>query len=159
MNNELTNGAIESFLSPINPRFWGVFSIDQLSPLIAKAQHANAFSIIVNLSPSTMKGSHFVTILCKNHHSIYYLDSLALPPQFHSLIWEFIQGCHRKTLHQLGSPIQSATSSACGYFCIFFVLYFSHLKNPPTSLSFLTFPSLENDTICKCLIHNLIKKH
>lgn len=159
MNNELANGAIESFLSPLQPKFWGVLSIDQLDPLISKAQQAKAFSVIVNLSPSSMKGSHFVTILCKNHHSIYYLDSLALPPQLHPLIWRFILCCKRKILHQLASPIQNVMSSACGYFCIFFVLYFSRPRRQTTPLSFLASPSLENDTICKCLIHNLIKKH
>lgn len=159
MNNELTNGAIQQFLLPLKPSFWGVFSINHLISLIPKAQKAKTFSIIINLSHSSKRGSHFVTILCKNNQSLYYLDSLALPPQLHPPIWEFIQQCQRKSLIQLRTPIQHAMSSACGYFCIFFVLYFSNSPLPQTSINFLPSPCSNNDYICKNLIHHLIKKH
>ncbi len=157
MSNELANGAIHQFLSPLQHDFWGVFSIDHLESLISKVQRTPSFSIIVNLSHSTQRGSHFITILCKNFDCLYYLDSLSLPPQLHPLIWEFINQSQRKSFLQLASPIQNKLSTACGYFCIFFVLYFSHPS--PLPQTFIPAPALENDCICKHLIHCLIKKH
>lgn len=94
-------------------KFGGVFPIDRLPLVITKP-----VNFIVNLDPSYKEGSHWVAIYFGTNHAIYF-DSFGRSPE--NEILTFIKrNCKRYGYSNI--KYQGNDSSACGYFCILFVL-------------------------------------
>lgn len=160
-----SNIEIEEFLFPLQftkkkTPFIGVFSCDNIptNQIVRKKQ----FAIICNLSKHDEEGSHFVTILCSNRTEIIYIDSFGFPPS-NIYILKFLYASRRKLLFYNISCIQHPLSKACGYFCMFFVLYFQLVRknnnNNMTSLKIFykdLSNMMKNDNICKKLIFLII---
>lgn len=152
-----TNLDIEQFLFPLlsSKIFVGVFSCDNIPT--DKIVKKSRFAIICNLSKHDEAGSHFITILCSNKTEIIYIDSFGLPPS-NAHILRFLCDSQRKILLYNISPIQHPLSKACGYFSMFFVLYFElaiRTKNRTFLKIFFhkgLYNMMRNDNVCKKLI-------
>ena len=102
------------------------------------------YSIICNLSDSDQEGTHFTTI-CKRQSQYFLLDSIGLnydklpthlkeivPPNIHILY---------------PNSLQPITSSACGFYCLQFILQNDSLITAPNLKPFSNNVDL-NDQIC-----------
>ena len=126
----------------------GVFSIDTLPHRLLEDE--DTFVIVSNLNKKKQIGSHFVTIVYTRGH-LFYLDSLATPPEQVAPLYDF----NPRVIHYFDTPIQSVTSLACGFYCIFFALLFDRvLTNRP--VTFTPFSDTNNnDQICEQNITDL----
>jgi hypothetical protein len=113
----LTNVYIERLLKLFDNNFIGVFSADQLYDVTL----TNNQSVIINLSTSYEKGSHFIAFKLDENKLIYFdsLCSYILPLE----IRDFILSQHHDEFIYNTIPIQDIESSYCGYYCIGFILY------------------------------------
>jgi hypothetical protein len=96
--------------------FKGVFPSDKLP---------NSFSLpagfIINLSPSTSEGSHWVAIYIDRFQRCEYFDSFALPLN-NKQIQEFINK-HSKSQYFSDVQLQHLRSNKCGKFAAVFLNY------------------------------------
>jgi hypothetical protein len=108
----LTNKTIFKFLKNI-PNFIGVFSRDKLF----KVKRKN-YSLVINTDPSYKPGEHWVAIVCRNKHAVYF-DSYGQKPK-HEEIKKFLNTSSvRWTFNK--TKFQSILTSTCGYYVILFV--------------------------------------
>ena len=101
----------------IGSSFYGVFPCDAY-PIIKKKN----FSIIFNLSKHDEVGSHFIALI-KNEKNIYYFDSFGKKCK-NSYILKFMKKFNLPILHN-GFQVQDRSSSYCGLFCLFFIIFFN----------------------------------
>lgn len=147
---KLSNATSNIFLEDLLNRFkWtdfcGVFSSDSIPTHLC--EHKNFF-IISNISSSKEKGTHFVSIIKKNN-IILYLDPLALYINLNEDIDIFIARCKCEKIVKLRQPIQHIKSWYCGYFTVFFLLFFNDTLNCHDKLTaFEKNELLKNDCIC-----------
>ena len=113
MNFGLTNHYIEDVLKSYCKIFKGVFSCDTI-PLFGKNSR---FSVIVNLSPESQPGSHFIAIFV-NKTRAYYFDSLGLPCINRDISNYLNQYSVISNINQF----QCLDSFFCGYYCMLFVI-------------------------------------
>lgn len=121
LNDATSNIFLLDFLGRFKwSHFHGVFASD----MIPRGLHSEEeFSIICNLSKSGQKGTHYISII-KYNNIVLYLDPLAMYIDV-SDINKFIDLCACKKVIRLSHPIQDLTSWYCGYFCMFFLLFFN----------------------------------
>lgn len=149
----LTSEFIDKITKKICDRYYGIFPCDYLEAEFSLLQKKHHFSLIANLSPSTMLGDHFITIIRKRE-KIFYFDSFGkdctnlnilnfmkkfeLPVYFNSI------------------KIQSVQSNFCGFFCIYTCLKYDDEENEIQEKWFVEENDLlKNDKLCI----NLIKKY
>lgn len=160
--NFLTNLEIEDFLFPLMNHFIGVFSCDTLP---WRDINRPQFSLVCNMSPAGEKGSHFIAIYAEKSVIIYF-DSFGTPPILNKFIFNFLVKTKRKILYN-ENWIQHPLSSACGYFCIYFLLYFEKInlveKNSVIINKFYSHEEgknmnylQKNDVICKKMIRKIV---
>jgi hypothetical protein len=94
------------------PGFLGVFSMDTLPTRKLK----DGDSLIVNMRPSNMTGSHWVCLYCDTEY-ILYLDSFGLPP--HETIRKY--ETKNKPIVYNSSELQHPDSLRCGEYCVYFL--------------------------------------
>jgi hypothetical protein len=126
IDENLINATSNIFLSDFLNRFkWdhfqGVFSSDSIPNTLKDMTN---FSIICNLSRKDEKGTHFISII-KRGENILYLDPLAIYINLNDDIPKFIASCNCTDIIKLDHPIQSNSSWYCGYFTLFFLLFFN----------------------------------
>lgn len=98
-----------------NKFFGGVYSINNL-PLVIPTTKIN---YIINLDPSYQPGSHWVSVYIDSNRRAIYFDSFGRPPP--PEILSFMQ--RSVSFYQISkSKYQGDDSSACGYYCLLFVL-------------------------------------
>ena len=147
------NTDIEKFMTTpgICPSFQGVFSSDILPKEIQNG------CLITNLSENGEFGTHFVTIVIKDH-SILYIDPLGMKCEVED-IQSFLKKSKRSVLYNT-EQIQSMFSNECGMFCMLFCLYFDQCyimkKRAPFPLIFSKNRE-ENDKICLKYVNKLVK--
>ena len=128
--------------------FWGVFSSNDIPTQL----HATSeFNIICNLSRKEEQGTHFIALIRKNN-VLMYLDPLALYIELNDDISQFISLCNCSEVIKLTTPVQHWKSWYCGYFCLFFVLYYSDNIVCTKLKQFENENIRKNDCIC---LHNL----
>lgn len=152
----LSNVYIANFLAKLKLKHWkGIFSSDNI-PNFKKDEN---YAIVVNLSRSNERGSHFIVLVgCKGQ--VFLFDSLALPypslPQSIQKIMKLFNG-----ISILARAIQSPHSLYCGFYCIYFILYLSlnkdKLRSKFSPKRFSSFDLMSNDNLCLNLIVNMIK--
>lgn len=92
--------------------FLGVFPIDKIPKV-----NNSRWSMIVNLEPSTMGGSHWVALYNKpSNKYLYYFDSFSMPPPTAIMKLKSL-----KPIVYNSSMIQAMASTSCGYFCMAFI--------------------------------------
>ena len=103
--------------------FIGVFSQDQLSNLFITSFPA---CLVVNLDLSTQSGSHWIGLYISDNLVEIY-DSLGMSPDYWAYKPKYLLKFLKKfsfTHRILSTPVlQQPTSNACGFYCIFFLLY------------------------------------
>jgi len=104
--------------------FLGVFSVDEIP--VNFLLDENYWCIIVNLDRATESGSHFIAVARNPNGSVFVFDSIALndelmPAIINKLI-KALESFTMKKIWRLYKPIQDIFSSACGYYCVFFIL-------------------------------------
>src|SRR4030088_2203834 len=103
----------------VTSRFYeGCFAVDQ----VPRAVKRFPCSMVLNLDPSTMDGSHWVAMyIPKPHGTVYFFDSMGQPPT-ETMIKSSIMK-NFKTIIYNKIPIQSVLSTVCAQFCIYFIYY------------------------------------
>lgn len=89
--------------------FGGVFACDRIPRRMTPRRW-----IVVNLDPSYMKGSHWV-VLGKGE----YFDPLGLPPKNRDVL-DALRRDRRFWVNSM--PLQSALTTVCGHYCIYYIL-------------------------------------
>ena len=84
--------------------------------LVINLFHIIIASIIYNLEPSYMNGSHWVATYVENN-TINYFDSFGMPP-FQEIV-DHARNRNLTPLHQ--NKIQNIMTIICGYFCLYFL--------------------------------------
>ena len=156
----ISNIEIDDFLKDARIKnYKGVYSCNKL-PCKAEVQSWTDFCIICNLSKENETGTHFIAI-ASFQNVIYYLDSLALNATIHNYIKKFIAELNKDFIVTLASPIQEKNSEHCGYYTIFFCLYYANqfstssgINNRKDINKFSSTNLLLNDSIC---INNIKK--
>jgi hypothetical protein len=155
----LTNAYVENFMKKKTKckMFRGVYPADKI-PSTLKEQ--KEFSVIVNLSESTDRGTHFVCIIkSQDSTACMYLDPLALNFTLASFIPTFISTLQCRDVTTLRHPIQSGESHYCGYFCIFLCMLFDVHTDQHAVGQIKSFSSQNlsaNDAICMRNIRRLL---
>lgn len=150
--NGISNIYIDRVLTVANVKdYVGVFSIDNLPLSLRKKDRA---IFIINLSPSHQrKGSHFIAVLKRGKSAKIY-DSLKLP-NYPSLLDRYFRKKKGERMTQgLTKPVQSLSSSYCGFFCIYYALKLDSTYSKITTTPFKTRMLEKNDAIC---IKNIVK--
>lgn len=112
--NSLT---IREFVRPFQQKriFKGVFASDQLP---------TAFSLpalfIINLSPSSQSGSHWVSLHIDDEGFAFYFDSFGIPPRNFNIL-RFMK-LHSKKYIYNEKQLQHLSSIKCGRFACVFVI-------------------------------------
>ena len=151
MMEAISNIEIDNFLKSAGVQsFKGVYSCNNL-PSEAEVKEWTNFCIICNLSKENEVGTHFIAIVVSKN-VIYYLDSLALNATIHNYIRKFIDKLDKEFIITLTSPIQEKNSLHCGYYTIFFCLYYMNRLNTANAkiniIKFQRLNLLDNDNIC-----------
>lgn len=128
--------------------FYGTFSSNTIPKELAQLSQ---FSIIVNLSKDFEIGSHYVCLVSFPTH-LLYLDSYALPCT-NDDICSFLLDLNKLVLYN-SKRIQHATSNFCGFYAMFWVLYFSHKNSIKANFSS---DLITNDKLCVQYICQLLK--
>ena len=130
----LTNIEVAEFLRDLlfyELPFQGVFSVNEIPT--RKLKMLKYWAIIVNLDKTNEPGSHFVALTRNEDGRFFFFDSLNLNPSvLPKSLMDFIDTISSDTedfVWTLNSDIQAIDSTACGYFCIFFILLW-HFCNP-----------------------------
>lgn len=149
MAEGLTNVYIDSILFKYCPNFFrGTFSCNTIPKELAQL---SKFSIIINLSKDFEIGSHYVCLVSFPTH-VLYLDSYALPCTNND-ICSFLLDLNKTVLYN-EKRIQHAMSNFCGFYCIFWVLYFSHKNAIKANFSS---DLMSNDNLCIQYICQLLE--
>ena len=155
----ISNIEIDDFLKHTGTQgYKGVYSCNNL-PSENEVKEWTNFCIICNLSKENEVGTHFIAIVASKN-VIYYLDSLALNATIHNYIKKFIDKLNKDFIITLTSPIQEKNSLHCGYYAIFFCLYYMNrlsTNSKSTKIDIIKFQNinlLDNDNIC---IKNITK--
>lgn len=93
-----------------NGIFKGVFACDTLP----KKMKLPAL-YVVNLSPISEAGSHWIGIYIDTRRNSYYFDSFGMPPK-NRFILAFLRK-NAKKVHYNHKQLQHITSSKCGQYC------------------------------------------
>ena len=118
IDEPLSNQEVNRYLSLVVGRKYclGVFPVDKVP--WKKCLEKNTWTIVVNLDPHYLAGSHFVAVGRVNRDLMYF-DSLCLGPCLSFPMFAEKTGLNFCTNDK---PVQSIFSQACGYFAILFVL-------------------------------------
>lgn len=113
----MNSSTIKRFVTPFQRRgvFKGVFACNQLP---------NMFSLpalfIINLSPSSQPGSHWVSLYIDERGSAFYFDSFGMPPRNSDII-RFMRLHSKKSVYNR-KQLQHLSSIKCGRFACVFVI-------------------------------------
>ena len=149
-NIGLANDFVETIMKNLDPLFCGVFPADMLENVRLK----NGDSLIVNLSPHTDPGSHFIAFKVKNN-KLYLFDSLKLFSLYNQSIKKFINDQEYVVIKNK-YKIQSNESLFCGFYVIGFLLSSNFLSmNEFNNFFDLTYLK-KNDTKIQRVVKKLI---
>lgn len=98
----------------VNRVHFGVFSIDLLPTCSA---YKKPFHLIVNCSPSTQPGSHWLSLYCSKDGTVEILDSLARGPPFDARLVHFAKK-FGSVIRTNSHVLQDDASVACGLFAL-----------------------------------------
>ena len=117
--------------------FLGVKAVDDVPlPYMKKSKY---WLIVINLDKHYEKGSHFIVLSRKPNDTLYFFDSLALSVLPKALL-QYISILEKEIktrAWQLRDPIQAIDSTACGYFCLHFMLIWHFCDATYADLDFI----------------------
>ena len=133
--------------------FHGVMPCDWIGNFDPKVSD----SVIINLSPSTDAGSHFVALHYdrKQNHFTYF-DSFGMPCSNQYII-KYITSKKQKSITFSAQQIQEFSSLFCGYYALSFLISRQNDQNLSSFLSMFEKNELKkNEEICISYIKEMI---
>ena len=115
-NNITSNIDLQFYLNLLNIKVTTRSKNDNIFDRVAKNE-----SYIINMSDDNLPGTHWVSLYIKNNIAIYF-DSYGLAPPN-----DIKRFTHKKKLLYSTDMIQNMKSTACGYFCVYFLFVFNKL--------------------------------
>ena len=112
--------------------------------------------LVVNIDPSTSKGSHWVGIFCISPKQLEYYDSLGIWSPVSPYITRFLRNFSKIRYTKIG--LQSVSSNACGLHVIFFLYNRCMGVSFERIVRFLHFSKQSPDDFVKTFVHNIILK-
>lgn len=148
----MTNELVQKIGEKISNNFLGVFPSDVLLDQIEEMKKRKKWSTIVNLSPSSQSGSHFVAIV-RNEGQLFYFDSFGFSP-YQKYVVKTINDLMQDQVSIYFWPrqIQSFHSDMCGFFTLFFIS--TERENQMFHLNNLRM----NDLICFHGVQDILSK-
>ena len=101
----------------LQSRVIGVFAKDTL-PTLTPSLRAKGVGLIVNTENSTREGRHWIAMYVRRNEAVLF-DSLAEP--VHDVFDRYLKSYARSYQRNI-QPLQSADSSECGFYCLYFLL-------------------------------------
>lgn len=126
--------------------FKGVFASDALP---SKFTLPAAF--VINLSPKTEKGTHWIGLYIKPNGTAHYFDSYGFPPK-NTSIRNFIR-LHSNKLKYNKRQLQHLSSVKCGKFVCLFIVFKMYRKSFGDLVDKLSYNLAVNDVV----IENIFK--
>lgn len=77
---------------------------------------------IINTDPSWKPGSHWLAVFIDGHRNVEFFDSYGRTPEKYKSVHSFLKRCSDSWKIN-NQQLQSALSSTCGQFCIYFLLW------------------------------------
>ena len=133
------------------PAFLGVYSSDNIITPVSFPSYC-----IVNFSPESALGTHFITIIYDTNNSCIYYDPLNLAYIPENIVNHIKSTC--KHMVTVRYAIQNPLSIYCGFFCLLIILI--HLNNLPllrTLQEYFTPKCIINDIKCISVICKLFE--
>lgn len=143
----MNTGELESCLSNYST-FDGVYALDELKHFKPR-KHT---SIVINLDPSNLPGSHWVAIHFGK--TAYYFDSYGLFPLKREIV-HFLDRYYKGHWTYNRKWIQPVTSKLCGLYCSVFVLFMHKKLSMSSFLSRFKVRERRND----CIVKHIFRKH
>jgi hypothetical protein len=145
-----TNICLDSLLHPICKDYGGCFSCDNIPKI-----NIPKINFIVNQSPKSAEGTHFVCLVI-NKTEIYYFDSYGMKC-YNEHILNYLKWLDRPVYYN-NLPIQDMESKMCGYFCALVVMCNDTNYQNNITLKFDSVNLKENDKLCMAYLKRLILK-
>lgn len=101
----------------LKPQFLGVFASDELPDKLLSKPCA----LIANTDPSGKRGEHWVTFFVSKEGIVEYFDSFGFAPYIDSFKTFIDRECTEGIFN--AKRLQSATSSVCGLYCVYFLVH------------------------------------
>jgi hypothetical protein len=99
----------------ISRYFCGVHASDQIPKMLKPP-----ISMIINLDPAYLKGSHWVSLCIGREGEGVYMDSFGRPPNENFIIQQYCNKWHFNS-----KQIQPKESLLCGEYCLYFIYWWS----------------------------------
>ena len=149
------NGLRSDYLDTLSRKFIDDFHGVEPCDFVSLFDPKKSKSIILNLSPSNEKGSHFVAMYIDGQTCIYF-DPFGLKC-FNQYIIDFVLKIGYSQVIYSAQQIQHFSSLFCGYYCLSFLIsqQKNHLLNDFLSI-FSNVDLRKNDDICIRYIKNSI---
>ena len=134
-NKELYAHDITCFMNKHTTNYFlGCFAADDIpwKKLDKLRNQGRSWALIMNFDKRTQGGSHYTALACAAlNKKLYYYDSLALTNGVYADFTQFLLHYKNKIWTNITTfePHQDSQSSACGYYCIWFLLTM-WTKNP-----------------------------
>jgi hypothetical protein len=103
---------------------------------------------IINLDNSNLSGSHWVAAIFKKNEVLYFDSYGIIYPN------ELKLASGSRKIYYNKKDLQSMNSSACGYYCIAFLLYVKNCESYNVFINSFSFLTNVNDNILKILLNN-----
>lgn len=158
MEKGLENAFIDQALKRMNTKYFlGVYPSDKIPFSSIKQQPREKKVIIVNLDPSTEKGSHFVTLIFKKNKTMVYNDSFNMPLEWTDVLYEQLRknmSGYDVVLKNNQYAVQDQSSSFCG----FYALQRAMLEDPSfAKVKISPFSKMKKNTNDKLVVDNIVK--
>lgn len=113
----MNSSTIKQFVKPFQQRgiFKGVFACNRLPGVFSLPA-----LFIINLSPSSQPGSHWVSLHIDEKGTAFYFDSFGMPPR-NTDILRFMRLHSKRSVHNR-KQLQHLSSIKCGRFVCVFVI-------------------------------------
>jgi hypothetical protein len=145
----LTSDYIDRISKKLCKNYYGIYPCDYLDSIFSSLKKKTFFSVIVNLSPSTEIGDHFIAIV-KRSHKLLYIDSFG-KKCFNRQISDFMQKFDIPIFCNT-TKIQSELSIFCGFFCIYMCVKYDEKKEKKEKWFVEEKDLIKNDKLCIDLI-------
>ena len=103
----------------------GIFSCDKIkNPSKKKKNKKIPCAYIFNTDPHYEKGQHWVAVYIDKSKNGYYFDSYGIAPMKNEFIDFLKSNCIKYIYNNI--RVQDTVSSACGQFCLYFLIHMSY---------------------------------
>ena len=133
----------------VKKSFGGVYACDQL-PSLSVNSYPKSF--VVNTDPKSLPGTHWIAIYLEDEQHGEFFDSYGQHPDMYSE--HFLNFMNRTVWKHNEKRLQSAFSSVCGQYCIYYLYYRCRGVPMPSIVNRFSFNKARNDQF----VYSFVKK-